>query len=312
MAREEIGGRVWGVVVTFARPTVLESMLVALARQTRPVDHLVVVDNAAEPEVADIAARHGAEYLDSGDNIGPAGGFALGMRWIVERATDDDWILLVDDDDPPTNDDALDAVWRFGRELVATDPRVGAVGISGSVYRRRLGIFRRLEDDELHGTVDLDVLFGGSQPMYRVGAVRAVGTFDSDLFWGFEEGEYGLRMRRHGYRLCAPGPAWLRARHDAGRAGIASRTVRTSKTKAGWRRYYSIRNSTVLARRYGGPGAPVVTAIGGAAKGTLALLRARRPLAEVALAPRGAFDGLTNRLGRRVDPGLNAKETGVS
>lgn len=296
------------MVVTFARPAILETMLIALSEQTRRIDHLLVVDNGSDPEVATLAGAHGATYLDSGGNIGPAGGIALGMRWVLEQATDEDWILLVDDDDPPLDEDLVETVWAFGNDLSAGDPRVGGVAMGGSVFRRHLGIFRRLEDHELTGTVDLDVLFGGSLPMYRVPAVRAVGTFDPDLFWGFEEGEYGLRMRSHGYRLCAPGPEWLRARHTTGNAGIRSRSVRTPLTKASWRRYYSIRNSTVVARRYGGLVAPVVTAVGGATKGALALARAHRPVREVALAPRGAFDGLTNRLGRRVDPGLNTKE----
>ena len=297
----------WGVVVTFARPATLESMLNSLERQTRPVDHLLVVDNGSDPRVAAIAASHAADYLDSGGNIGPAGGIALGMQHVLARAAEGDWILLVDDDDEPADDDLLRQLWIFGEGEHSRDGRVGGVAVAGSVYRRNLGIFRRLEDDELTGVVDLDVLFGGSLPMYRVSAAREVGGFDVDLFWGFEEGEYGLRMRSRGYRLCAPGPAFLRSRELGGTGGVESRNVRTPLEKAAWRRYYSIRNSTVLARRYGGPVAPLITSVGGAGKGVLAMLRAGRPLSEVALAPRGALHGLTGRLGRRVDPGRNDK-----
>ncbi|HET9022788.1 MAG TPA: glycosyltransferase [Ornithinibacter sp.] len=305
-------GQVWGVVVTFARPATLDSMLTALERQSRPVDHMLVVDNGSDPAVADIAVAHGAEYVDSGGNLGPAGGIAVGMARVLARAEDHDWILLVDDDDEPLDDDLLRQVRTFGEELAARDPHLGGVAVSGSVYRRQLGIFRRLQDQELTGTVDLDVLFGGSLPLYRVAAVREVGPFDASLFWGFEEGEYGLRMRASGYRLCAPGPTWLHTRELSGVAGLESRAVRTPQDKAAWRRYYSIRNSTVLARRYGGPVAPFVTALGGAAKGVVALVRSRRPMTEVALAPLGGFHGLTNRLGRRVDPGRNAKVTSAA
>lgn len=285
-------------------------MLAALARQSRPVEHLIVVDNASDPRVAGIAESHGATYLDSGDNIGPAGGFALGVAHALERAADNDWLLLVDDDDEPSSDDALRELYEFGGRLSKTIPRLGGVGIGGSVYRPRLGTFRRLEDVELIGTVDLDVLFGGSLPMYCVRAVRDVGLYDTDLFWGFEEGDYGLRMRAMGYRLCAPGDLFLRSRERAGTASVASRRVRTPLGKPAWRRYYSVRNSTVLARRYGGPFAPLVVGLGGATKGAVSLARSARPFREVSLPARGALDAFRTRLGRRVDPGRNDKAFG--
>ncbi|GGB70080.1 hypothetical protein GCM10011314_06730 [Knoellia flava] len=295
------------MVVTFARPRVLDSMLGALGRQTRRPDHVLVVDNGSDPEVARVAAAQGAEYVDSGDNIGPAGGNALGLSVLLPRAADDDWILFVDDDDEPVDDTLLHRLESFGREVSYSDPLVAGVGIAGSTYRRQLGVFRRFEDDELCETVDLDVIFGGSLPMYSAGVLRRVGGFDARLFWGFEEAELGLRLRGLGYRLCAPGPLFLHARQVAGTAGLASRTLRTPTDKAAWRRYYSVRNSTVLARRYGGPLASTVAGVGGAAKGALTLARSHRPLGEIILPARGAVDAYRGRLGRRVDPGTNDK-----
>ena len=295
------------MVVTFARPATLDSMLSALARQTRRPDHVLVVDNGSDDEVARVAALHGAEYVDSGDNIGPAGGNALALSHLLPRLAEDDWILFIDDDDEPGDDTLLQRLASFGEDLYRSDPRLAGVGIGGSIYRRRLGIFRRPEDHELAGTVDLDVLFGGSLPMYRAAVLREVGGFDARLFWGFEEAEFGLRLRSLGYRLCAPGPLFLQARQLGGTAGIASGTLRTPPAKTAWRRYYSVRNSTVLARRYGGPMASTVAGIGGAAKGVLTLARAHRPVAEVVLPVRGAVDAFLGRLGRRVDPGFNDK-----
>lgn len=312
MATSRGSAELWAVVVTYARPDTLEAMLCALERQSRRVDHLLIVDNDSDTRVAALAHAYGAEYLDSGDNIGPAGGLALGMQRVLSCASDDDWILCVDDDDEPTDDDLIRTLWMFAQEQSQADPQVAGIAAAGSVYRRQLGVFRRLHDAELTGVVELDVLFGGSFPMYRLGAVRDVGLFAAELFWGFEEGEYGLRMRRAGYRLCAPGPVFLRSRRRREDIGQTGPKGRTSPDKAAWRRYYSIRNSTVLAKRYGGPFAPLVTSVGGAAKSVVALTRARRPLREVALAPRAAVHGLTDRLGRRVDPGDNSKGTRAS
>lgn len=299
--------KIWAVVVTFARPKVLDSMLAAMSRQTRKPDHILVVDNGSDCEVARVAATHGAEYTDSGENIGPAGGNALALTLILPRAADDDWILFVDDDDLPGDDSLLQHLESFGRDLARSDPRLAGVGIGGSIYRRQLGVFKRLEDHELTGTVDLDVVFGGSLPMYQAGVLRRVGGFDAQLFWGFEEAEFGLRLRSLGYRLCAPGPLFLQARQLAGTAGASSRTQRTPSDKAAWRRYYSVRNSTVLAQRYGGPLASTIAGVGGATKGAITLARGRRPFDEVILPGRGAVDAFRGRLGRRVDPGANDK-----
>lgn len=300
-------GEIWGIIVTYARPRTLESMLSSLARQTRTIDHLLVVDNDSDAEVAEIASRFGAQYLDSGGNLGPAGGNALGVVEVLSKATDEDWILFVDDDDEPFETTALEELLTFGSVLASEDPLLGGVGVAGSRYRHRWGIFRRLDDRELTGVVDLDVIFGGSLPMYRARAVRTVGPFDSQFFWGFEEGEFGLRMRSHGYRLAADGAMFLRYRHSLGTTGIAAGRMRTPREKDGWRRYYSVRNSTTLARRFGGPIAPLVAGVGGGLKGALTMARAGRSPSEALLPLRGTIDGLFGRLGKRVDPGRNAK-----
>lgn len=295
------------MIVTYARPSVLEAMLRALSIQTRPPEHVVVVDNDSDPTVEEVAIRMGADYLDSKGNIGPAGGNALGTDWVLERAPDSDWILFIDDDNPPANDSMLERLASFGAVLASTDPYLGGVAVGGSRFRRQLGIFRRLADDDLHGAVELDVLFGGFLPLYRVHAVRHAGSFDPLLFWGFEEGDLGLRMRRHGYRMYAPGDAFLEARNHYLTKVQPKHLGRTSLDKAAWRRYYSVRNSTVVAQRYGGPLAPWFTGLGGATKGAVALIRTGRPFSEIVLPIKGALDAYRGRLGRTVDPGRNDK-----
>ncbi|WP_156969605.1 glycosyltransferase family 2 protein [Knoellia subterranea] len=299
----------WGLAVTFQRPEVLRSTLACILDQTRPPTNLVIVDNGSDHAVQSIADAVSAVYLDARTNIGPAGGFALGLQHIVQQAGTDDWVLLIDDDDPPRTSTVLRDLWDLGQELYRQDPSVAGVGVGGSTYKPWSGTFRRLEDKDLSGVVDLDVLFGGSQPMYRVGALRTVPGFDTEFFWGFEEASLGLQLRSHGYRLCADGGAMLDARTASGALGLRSRTIKTARDKAAWRRYYSVRNSTALARRYGGPLAPLVTSLGGAVKGSYSLIRSGAPKADAILPWRGAIDGLNLRLGMRVDPGNNSKNT---
>ncbi len=304
---------VWVSLVTFKRPELLDLMLAAVARQTRQPDQLIIVDNGSDSGVADRAQAIGATYVDSLENIGPAGGIAIGMERVLQQAQDDDWLLLLDDNDLPLWDDLIERLVSFGETTLAADPRTAGVGVRGAVYRPKVGIYRRLSDDELVGRVPVDVIHGGWFPLYRVGAIRQVGVFDRSLWFGFEEGEYGLRLRRAGFSLYADGERWLEARRAQGELGQRMRPRTPLETPA-WRRYYSVRNAVVLARRYGPVWTPPLVAAAGILRGTRALIRARRPASDVMLPTRGAIDGLSGRLGRRVEPPQAAEpaETSVA
>jgi len=301
--------RIWAIVITFRRPDVLERALKSLTGQTRSPDHIIVVDNDGDSRVRAISDEFSGHYLNPGDNLGPAGGISLAMEHVLARCGSHDWLLLVDDDDPPRDHTSVASLVAFAEDCLSADPMTGGVATAGSQYRRNTGTYRRIPDDELSGRVPLDVLFGGSTPLYRCSAVRAVGTFDTQLFWGFEEGEYGLRMKESGYSLYGDGDTWISHRRAMDAPPNPRSRPRTPLDKAAWRRYYSIRNSTVVARRYGRFWTVPYVALGGAAKSTYALLKMRRPRTELLLPGRGAWDGIAGRLGRTVDPGSNEKRS---
>ena len=88
---------VCAIVVTYNRHDLLVECLDRLARQSRPADHVLVVDNAstdATPET--LAARDEIEVLALEENLGSAGGFAEGIRLAHERGYE--WLWLLDDD----------------------------------------------------------------------------------------------------------------------------------------------------------------------------------------------------------------------
>ena len=175
-------------------------MLLSLAAQTRPPDDLVVVDNDADPMTHEIVrtAAPAAEYVPATENLCPAGGIALGMRRLLERACDRDWLVTLDDDNPPLDDMTLATLCEFAREMSGREPLTAAVGWGGARFDRRKGQMVRIDDAELGGAVTVDYIAGNQFPLYSVAAVRAVGPFRGDLFFGFEELEYGLRLFRHG------------------------------------------------------------------------------------------------------------------
>ena len=89
--------RVVAVVVTHRRLEQLRESLAVVCGQTRPIDHLVVVDNADEHAVRELVESQPVEatYIGSKHNLGGAGGFALGMLHALATGADLVWLSLI-------------------------------------------------------------------------------------------------------------------------------------------------------------------------------------------------------------------------
>ncbi|MHB1286625.1 MAG: glycosyltransferase family 2 protein [Leptospirales bacterium] len=125
-ARLEAKERVYAVVVTFNRKSLLLECLEGLFRQTRPIDGLILVDNASEDGTPETLLKNGLIsevppeglnqiwetrsfpepmsgapliYLRMPSNEGGAGGFHEGIKKaLMERG---DWFWMMDDDVEP-------------------------------------------------------------------------------------------------------------------------------------------------------------------------------------------------------------------
>jgi glycosyltransferase involved in cell wall biosynthesis len=300
-------GRLFGVLVTFNRPQALAETLRLVAGQERPPDLLVVVDNAPTKEGrALVEGIRGVpvEYVPTAENLGFAGGVAVGMRRILEGADEDDWIVVLDDDDPPDDPSALAELERFGSAMRNRDPRTAGVGLVGARFDWRRGRMMRVPDGELGGPVPVDFIGGGHLPLLRVRAIREVGPFSPDIFFGLSEVEHGLRLKRAGWSIYAQGTLWRDRRERAGRLGLDGRPSRRLAEPT-WRRYYSLRNAIHILRSFGHPGTALrITLLQGVGK----------PLANMVVEPgpawrhlrinlRACRDGWTGRMGRTIDPG---------
>ena len=298
-------GRLIGILPTFRRSDVLRSTLSRLQDQSRALDHLIVVDNEGSHETEAVVRSigGGVEYVAPDENKGFAGGVAVGMRRALEFADDDDWLVLLDDDDPPRFQNALESLSAFAWAMRESDPQTAAVGLSGGWFDWRRGRMRRVPDRELAGAVPVDHVAGNGLPFFLAGVVRKIGPFSDEIFFGYSELEYGLRLWTGGYSLYAHGDLWLEARRISGRLNHEFRpSARLGPLT--WRDYYSLRNLIFILRRFGHPLTAIrVTIVHGLGK----------PLANLPVAPgeaalhlrvnlRAARDAWTGRMGRRVDP----------
>lgn len=191
-----------GVVVTHRRRELLAESLKVLSTQTRPLDHLVVVDNADEDAVRELveSADVPATYLGSKHNLGGAGGFALGILYALSLGADRVW--LADDDGRPEGPDVLatllDCAQRNGLAEVspvvcdiAEPDRLAFPLRRGVVWRRwrhELG-----DEDLLPGIASL---FNGA--LFTAAAIDAVGVPDLRLFVRGDEVEVHRRLVRSG------------------------------------------------------------------------------------------------------------------
>jgi glycosyltransferase involved in cell wall biosynthesis len=296
----------FGVLVTYRRPTDLEEHLTILRKQTRALDHLYVVDNAPDARnraLVDAYREHApVTYVASADNSGAAGGLAQGLRACLPATSAFDWVVLLDDDNPPTADDVLERLFDFAVEHAASD--LGAVGLTGARFDWRRARLVRLDDDELHGPIDVDFVGGNQFPMLRSGAVRDIGVYRDELFWGLDDLDYGLRLRADGYRVLVSGELVHWAREQHGRLGLGRQGPSTAMSRVPWRQYYTLRNLIDIMRRSGHDGlAARVALTRGVGKGVVHAARAPRQAGPtLRLTSRAIGDGWKGRLGRTIDP----------
>ena len=300
--------RLHGVLVTYRRHHLLSDLLNQLASQERHLDSLLVVDNHPDPVnravVAEYARQAPAGYVPAPENLGPAGGIALGMHRVLERANDSDWIVLIDDDMDPLVPGELAGLITFAETCREMDPTTAGIGERGGRFSwtRARGKFVRLQDTDRR---IVDYLGGNGLPTYRVAAVRDVGPFASEFFFGLDDLEYGLRLRTCGYSL-------YKVRSPPDR--LHTSKTREGKTHEGlgilvsgapnWRRYYSLRNLIlVLCRNHHRLVAARVTLTRGILKPVVSLpVAPRHATRHLAINLRSVRDAWTGRTGRQVEP----------
>ncbi len=186
--------RVCAFVLTRDRPELLAECVAGLLAQTRPVDRIVVLDNAGTRPLPALDPRvevHRAEV-----NTGGAGGYAAGRE--LALATGADWIWFMDDDAEPAPD-ALE-------HLLAAPAAEGAAAVCTAVvhpggaldlmHRCRLGRFVTPLPAEAYAHAGAEVeLASFVGLLVRAEAARAAGPIRAELFLGYDDADWSLRLR---------------------------------------------------------------------------------------------------------------------
>lgn len=256
-------GSVVAVVVTRHRTDVLVDSLAAMAKQTHPIAHLIVVDNGPDQPAREVVESCGlpATWLPSWTNLGGAGGFALGMLHALAMGAS--WVWLGDDDGLAADDTVLATLVDLAerRGLAAVSPTVAdrddpdrlafAVRRGLTWHRSRAALAADIEhgaDDEL--LPGIAALFNGA--LFKASTLDVVGVPDLRLFVRGDEVEMHRRLVRSGL----PFGTSLRAAylHPAGNSDdkpMLGGRLHAQDPDDPIKRYYTYRNRGYLVSQPG-------------------------------------------------------------
>jgi rhamnopyranosyl-N-acetylglucosaminyl-diphospho-decaprenol beta-1,3/1,4-galactofuranosyltransferase len=295
--------RVAAVFATMNRSHVALACVMALAKQTRPPDCVVVADNASRDDTVDVLRGLSdlpftMEVLALPDNVGNAGGVDAAMEHAFQRGMDAVWIL---DDDSYPQAFALEALLGEGydarvvRHSMQIDPLTGdytwPLQIATEQGFRLVHSPRDLGDARL---VKTRIMWTGALVSRRV--YEVIGRVHADLFIRGEDEEYPLRMERHGFAqegvvgsvLDHRGPEHLVSKR------LLGKNFYYEKGLSDWKLYYKVRNMVWLQLRERGHLRAILMALSYACIGMKIDGWRRFPLLWEAIS-----DGWSGRLGRR-------------
>lgn len=268
---------VLALVLTHNASDVLRICVARVLDQLEPSDRLIIIDNASEPAAAatvrSLGLPHRVEVLRLERNLGPAGGYAHGLRRFLE--TEHALVWIVDDDMIP-GPGTLAHLRRAA--LMERDPVV---------------VFPRVRD-RYGRPFDVPAWCG---VLIQRKIVEHVGVPREEYFWWVEDTEYlQWRIPRAGYRT-------LRVEE----ATVTHEAIRRGRTKPAWKFYYETRNMVhyrlnVQVPAGGSPWRCIRRLLRTVTRTTgRVLLREDDKVTKLKAIARGIIDGVSGRLGIRED-----------
>ena len=207
------GARIFAVVLNWNGWRDTLECLKSLQALDYPDLEIVLVDNGStDDSVGRLRAQHATlPILETGRNLGFAGGSNVGIRYALQEGADYVWLL---NNDTVVAPDALS-------HMVGTAEADSTVGLVGSVLRYAheparvqawgggrvrwlLGIPQHLTDAAAAARSDYIV---GASLLIRREVLERIGLLDEGFFLYWEDADFGLRARRAGWRLAVAGDA---------------------------------------------------------------------------------------------------------
>ena len=243
------------VTVAYNAADMLPLQMEALLRQSRPLEEIIVVDNASSDGTRAMVTERYPQVtlLRMPENLGIGAGLAAGLTYAALEKRHD-WVWTFDQDSVPDKD-ALEALLKGTESLGNND---GKVGIAAAMpVHMQTGIcyppllwhdgYVQPSAEQLQQPIWFADLVISSGCMVRRDVVENIGLPRTDLFMYFVDFEYCLRARSHGYKIAVV--TGSRFAHEMGTAREV-RLLGYSRLwpdRAPWGEYYVSRNMTYAA-----------------------------------------------------------------
>ncbi|MDR1020191.1 MAG: glycosyltransferase family 2 protein [Synergistaceae bacterium] len=200
--------RICVATVAYNNPEELSALFESIARQTRPIDGLIVIDNSEKIDFIDSNKRifnsllpdvSYKKYIAMDKNRGSAHGFKKGME--IAHANGFDWVWLLDQDGI-ADEKCLKFLAEVANEADVLCPKVLAIedGSSELTFRSNINFWGDFVPIFVGKTTEHRVMtvFATHGVMISRLAIDKTGYFDDkNFFCGWEDHDYSLRLKEH-------------------------------------------------------------------------------------------------------------------
>jgi GT2 family glycosyltransferase len=245
------------VIVTWNKKDDVVSLLRQLENFDYPDDKLniTVVDNHSSDGTATTIKKDfpSINLIINEDNLGGAGGFNAGMRWVLANKPDTQYLWLLDNDVQLDKKALIELVTVMennpdaaicGSKIVNIDDHDDVIEVGAFIDYKKGGVKSNKPEDNKKicqkDIFEVDYVAACSL-LARVSSVKKLDVWHEDFFIYWDDMEWGARFKKSGYRVLASNksivyhPSWI---------------ARTIDNSAIWRNYYRTRNSLWFFNHY--------------------------------------------------------------
>ena len=194
--------RIIALVVTYNRKELLKESVTHLLGQTQKCDVLVIDNDSKDgtKEMLDLEFNdYRLSYINTGENLGSAGGNTVGMIEALRKGYEYIWIL---DDDAIPEYDALELLVNAGKELKDNWGCLGSLvkWTDGSICkanRQKKTIFTFVSDEEIKNKKIIPVLMTSFVSMFlKADVIRNVGLPKKEYVVWSDDYEFSGRIAK--------------------------------------------------------------------------------------------------------------------
>jgi rhamnopyranosyl-N-acetylglucosaminyl-diphospho-decaprenol beta-1,3/1,4-galactofuranosyltransferase len=195
------------IIVTYNRLNDLKDCISALQKQTYKDFDILVVNNGSTDGTKEWLDSQEFLHIIHQDNLGGAGGFYSGMKYMVENRYS--WLLMMDDDGIADKDELKNLMEGYsyvkekeGKDIILNALVANKDDHSTTAFMWARGSGRSNNIQELKKEIYFKDIHPFNGTLVKREIIEKIGLIKKEMFiWGDEE-EYMARARYYGFGTC--------------------------------------------------------------------------------------------------------------